>query len=468
MTTETKKFNERLGGHLTELLECAGISGKLATPRLLYGLTAEFPCVAVVGLGESAEQTVDDAENVHQGRENVRHAVASGVTALRDVQCSHVTVEPTEHAEASAEGAHLALWSYDELKAEADRQRPVQLSCAGGDSELWRRGALKASGQNLARTLMEAPANYLTPTLFSLSRRPCLRCRWEVVVRDEAWIRQRGMGAFLSVSRGSAEPPRFLELSYSGAGAGAAPLAVVGKGVTFDSGGISLKPAKNMDTMRADMGGAACTVGVLYAAAQLGLAANLRAFIPLCENMPGSRATKPGDVVTAMNGKTVQVDNTDAEGRLILADALCYAQECRPRAMLNMATLTGAISVALGSAAVGVFTNSTAAWHQLRAAGTNTGDRVWRMPLWKHYTKSMKECRLADLNNIGSATGGGACTAAAFLQEFVAEDLPWLHVDIAGTMENTTDVPYLSKGMSGRPTRTVLEFAEAICQQGSR
>jgi len=240
---------------------------------------------------------------------------------------------------------------------------------------------------------------------------------------------------------------------------------VSGKGVTFDTGGISLKPANKMDKMRADMGGAACTAGVLYAAARLRLPVNLRAFIPLCENMPGGRATKPGDVVTAMNGKTIQVDNTDAEGRLILADALCYAQQCQPRAVLDMATLTGAISVALGSAAVGVFTNSSAAWRHLRAAGSNTGDRVWRMPVWRQYTDAMTECDLADLNNIGATSGGGSCTAAAFLKEFIAEGTPWLHLDIAGTMENTKDVPYLSKGMSGRPTRTVLEFAEAICGQ---
>ncbi|KAF0307812.1 Cytosol aminopeptidase [Amphibalanus amphitrite] len=439
LTEEAGKFNKKTGGRLDEMLQCASVTGKLSESRLLFGLTPEFPAVAVVG----------------------------GVRALREVRCSHVTVEPAGEPEASAEGAHLALWAYDELKAEKSRQKPVELSCTDGDSEPWRRGVHRAAGQNLARTLMEMPANHLTPTLFcqrvseTMAGLPV-----EVTVRDEAWIRQNNMGAFLSVARGSVEPPRLLELSYSGAASDSAPLAIVGKGVTFDSGGISLKPSNKMDKMRADMGGAACTAGVLYAAARLGLTANLRAFIPLCENMPGGRATKPGDVVTAMSGKTIQVDNTDAEGRLILVDAMWYAQQvCRPRAMLDMATLTGAMAVALGTGAVGVFTNSTAAWRHLRAAGSATGDRVWRMPLWKHYTKSMTKCDLADLNNIGGATGGGSCTAAAFLKEFVSEDLPWLHLDIAGTMENSADdVPYLPKGMSGRPTRTVLQFAETLCR----
>ncbi|XP_043221691.1 cytosol aminopeptidase-like isoform X3 [Amphibalanus amphitrite] len=473
LTEEAGKFNKKTGGRLDELLQCASVTGKLSESRLLFGLTPEFPAVAVVGLGDRHRQDVDHAEDVHAGRENVRTAVAGGVRALREVRCSHVTVEPAGEPEASAEGAHLALWAYDELKAEKSRQKSVELSCTDGDSEPWRRGVHRAAGQNLARTLMEMPANHLTPTLFcqrvseTMAGLPV-----EVTIRDEAWIRQNNMGAFLSVARGSVEPPRLLELSYSGAASDSAPLAIVGKGVTFDSGGISLKPSNKMDKMRADMGGAACTAGVLYAAARLGLAANLRAFIPLCENMPGGRATKPGDVVTAMSGKTIQVDHTDFEGRLILVDAMWYAQQvCKPRAMLDMATLTYDMVVALGSAAVGVFTNSTAAWRHLRAAGSATGDRVWRMPLWRHYTNYMTDCELADLNNIGTMAGpgmcwpGGACSAAAFLREFVSEDLPWLHLDIAGTMENSADdVRYLPKGMSGRPTRTVLQFAETLCR----
>jgi len=241
----------------------------------------------------------------------------------------------------------------------------------------------------------------------------------------------------------------------------------VGKGITFDSGGISIKPSANMDEMRADMGGAACVLSAVYTAARLKLPVNIIALMPLCENMPSGRATKPGDVHTAMNGKTIQIDNTDAEGRLILSDALCYAETFQPHGIIDMATLTGAMMVALGSSATGVFTNSKVFWEAMHQAGGRTGDRVWRMPLFKHYTKQVTECHLADVNNIGtSGRYGGACTAAAFLKEFVKNE-NWMHMDIAGVMSNSSDVPYLGKGMSGRPTRTVAEFLSIIQKKRS-
>lgn len=186
---------------------------------------------------------------------------------------------------------------------------------------------------------------------------------------------------------------------------------------------------------------------------------------PLCENMPSGKANKPGDVVRAKNGKTIQVDNTDAEGRLILADALCYAHSFKPRAIINAATLTGAVDVALGSAAAGVFTNSDWLWERLQKASIVTGDRVWRMPLFQHYTKQITECALADLNNVGKySRSGGACTAAAFLREFVTAD-HWAHLDIAGVMTNKDEIPYLRKGMSGRPTRTLVEFVAGLASE---
>merc|ERR1719278_439548 len=304
---------------------------------------------------------------------------------------------------------------------------------------------------------MEAPANYLTPSQF------CAEVETElaglpvsVVARDE------GMGSFLSVSRGSAEPPKFLELHYNGAEAESQPVVLVGKGVTFDTGGISLKPPAKMDAMRADMGGAATVTASFKAAAKLGLKANIIALIPLTENMPGGKATKPGDVVTAMNGMTIQVDNTDAEGRLILADALCYADTLKPRLVMDVATLTGAISVALGAGAAGVYSKRTEDWETLSECGARAGDRVWRMPLWKLYNEKMKKSALADLNNISLSPGGGSCTAAAFLS--LSPSCPaWLHLDIAGVMDNSAgDVKYLSNGMSGRPTRTIVHYLQQL------
>merc|ERR1712025_458085 len=264
-----------------------------------------------------------------------------------------------------------------------------------------------------------------------------------------------GMGSFLSVSRGSIEPAKFLEMRYDGGG-DSKPVVLVGKGVTFDTGGISIKPSAKMDAMRADMGGAATVMATMKAVATMGMKVNLVVLIPLTENMPGGAATKPGDVVTAMNGKTIQVDNTDAEGRLILADALCYADTFSPRVVLDVATLTGAMSVALGAGATGVFSSSSQEYLRLESCGVSSGDRVWRMPLWSHYEEKMKKSPLADLNNISLTPGGGSCTAAAFLKQFTTCP-SWLRLDIAGVMESDGE-PYLPSGMSGRPTRTLVKY----------
>lgn len=243
-------------------------------------------------------------------------------------------------------------------------------------------------------------------------------------------------------------------------------ITFVGKGVTFDTGGISIKPSAGMDAMRGDMGGAATTAAAMLGAARLakhdlGIASDqyLCCLTPLCENMPSGRATKPGDVVTAMNGKTIQVDNTDAEGRLILADALTYADKnLKSGEIIDAATLTGAMMIALGSGASGCFSRSDSMFANLEISGQETGDRMWRMPLFQLYNEKITKSPTADLNNIGPGRGGGACTAAAFLGEFV-ENENWCHVDIAGVMDSS-DCSYVGKGMSGRPTRTFLKYLE--------
>lgn len=245
-----------------------------------------------------------------------------------------------------------------------------------------------------------------------------------------------------------------------------------------------MKPSASMDEMRGDMGGAAAVVGTTLGIAKLKTPVNLKILIPLVENMPSGSATKPGDVFIARNGKTICVNNTDAEGRLILADALCYSGDFKPQWVLDVATLTGAMSVALGTAAtgrlhfiflahlllasnkkntyfLGVFSNSDNLYKILEDAGSQTGDRVWRMPLWKHYTKQVAENQSFDLNNISNKKGGGSCTAAAFLREFVPDKTDWMHLDIAGVMGVQDDTPYLHKGMTGRPTRTLIEFIVA-------
>jgi len=318
---------------------------------------------------------------------------------------------------------------------------------------------------------MEAPANLMTPQIFSETVKEKvdtwnLGDKVEVVVRDEQWIKDKKMGAFLSVSKGSEIPPILLEIHVNKPkdNPDAVPeICMVGKGVTFDTGGISIKPSAGMDAMRADMGGAATCVASTLGAAKLDKSGKYFVCLtPLCENMPSGSATKPGDVVTASNGKTIQVDNTDAEGRMILADTLIYAdKDLKAKRIIDAATLTGAMMVALGAGASGVFTRSQDIYDKLFDAAWHTGDRVWQMPMFNLYLEQMKKSPTADLNNIGGGRAGGACTAAAFLGEFV-ENSEWAHVDIAGVMDNKTEVPYLGAGMSGRPTRTFLKFLHEL------
>lgn len=461
-------FDRCVSGKLSELLKIAGAGLKKGKSRLFYGLHQDFPCVAVVCLGKDSEG-VCGAENWDSGKENIRQAVSAGCQILQELEVNHVEVDDCGDATSAAEGAVLGLFSYDQLKSKKKTKVTPQLH-GSADLDAWKKGVVYAESQNLARFLMEAPANHITPTVFANTIEEKVAPHAERVTvrkRSKAWIEEQQMGAFLSVARGSEEPPVFLELHYNGSpDSEQPPLLLVGKGITFDSGGISLKPSQSMDAMRADMGGAATVCSSIVAAAALKLPVNIVGLAPLCENMPSGRATKPGDVVTAKNGKTIQVDNTDAEGRLILADALCYGHTFNPRAIVNVATLTGAMDVALGSAATGVFTNSDWLWEQLHKASVVTGDRVWRMPLFKHYSKQVTDSQLADLNNIGKySRSGGACTAAAFLREFVSAP-HWAHLDIAGVMSNKDEVPYLRKGMSGRPTRTLVELAARLAHSG--
>lgn len=466
-TEAAAAFDRSISGKLSEMLSISGPPLKKNKSRIFYGLHQDFPSVVVVGLGKS-DTGVCGKENWDNCKENIRAAVSAGCRQLQDLEVAHVEVDPCGDGQSAAEGAVLGLFEYDELKTKK-KVRVTSQPYGSVDSAAWQKGVLYGDGQNLARQLMEAPANHITPTVFANTIEQKLSPfahKVAVHKRPQSWIESEQMGAFLSVSKGSEEPPIFLELHYKGSlDSAQPPLVLVGKGITFDSGGISLKPSAGMDAMRADMGGAATVCSAIVTAVALKLPINIIGLAPLCENMPSGKANKPGDVVRAKNGKTIQIDNTDAEGRLILADALCYAHSFKPRAIINAATLTGAIDVALGSAAAGVFTNSDWLWERLHKASIVTGDRVWRMPLFQHYTKQITECALADLNNVGKySRSGGACTAAAFLREFVTAD-HWAHLDIAGVMTNKDEVPYLRKGMSGRPTRTLVEFAAGLASE---
>lgn len=313
----------------------------------------------------------------------------------------------------------------------------------------------KAIGEatNFVRDLGNRPANHCTPTHLADDAVALAEGSktLSVTIHDEAKMQELGMGAFLSVTAGSDQPAKLIELEYLGADKEAAPYVLVGKGVTFDTGGISIKPASGMDEMKFDMCGAATVLGVVKAVEELQLPVNLIGLVAAVENMPGGDATKPGDIVTTMSGKTIEVLNTDAEGRLVLCDTLTYAQKFDPKLMIDIATLTGACIVALGAHASGLYSNDDKLAEQLLEAGQTTGDRAWRMPLWKDYTKQL-ESNFADLANIGGAKAGSV-TAACFLQEFVGKT-PWAHLDIAGTA-------WLQggrKGATGRPAELLIQF----------
>jgi leucyl aminopeptidase len=368
-----------------------------------------------------------------------------------------------EFASAAVEGAILGDFEPDRHKTGNDKTALASFTvvCPNGTADLDAavlRGQVLAESQNFTRALANEPANLLTPLKMAAAAREMaqeqgLEC--EVLERGD--LERLGMGALLGVAQGSAEPPALIVLRYRPpAAASAAHLGLVGKGVTFDTGGISIKPSEGMEKMKYDMCGGAAMIGAMRAIAQLKPPLAVTAFIPCVENMPGSRAQRPGDIVTAMSGKTIEVLNTDAEGRLILADALAYARRLGCTHLVDAATLTGAIVVALGHIYTGVFSNNDAMRDRVLRAARAEGERMWPMPLDDEYKEGLKS-PFADLANIGTRWGG-AITAAIFLKEF-AEDTPWVHLDIAGTAYLDEPQPNMPKGPTGLPVRTLVRLA---------
>ncbi|KAJ2889381.1 hypothetical protein IWW38_004748 [Coemansia aciculifera] len=442
--------------------------------------------IAVVGLGTS--DTAIDSEVV-------RMAVANGIKQLKKsntISKIHVCQMPCAHA--AGEAATLASYAFTGFKTEKKQGEGEELSSAlaiesseSNDAAKWEAGRTYAEAQNYARALMATPANYMTPTIFAERVHSDLGALPNVTVNvyDEQWARDQRMGGLLAVSRGSDEPLQFVEIIYRGlSNEGPVDLALVGKGITFDTGGYSLKLGKNMDLMKGDMGGGATVVAAMRAIAQLRLPVNIVATVPLCENMVSGRATKVSDVYTSRAGLTVEVMNTDAEGRVVLADALHYTVDVHcPRTVVDVATLTGAMVVALGEVYTGVFTPSPELWRRIQQASEVTDEPVWRMPLHDRWDAMLKS-EIADLSNIGCKGEAGACTAAAFLRRFVKdpatatpaptgaamrdqnnddESSPrWAHLDIAGPMESSSSDGYHHQGMSGRPTRLLIELAKQL------
>ncbi|TCK19008.1 aminopeptidase A [Thiogranum longum] len=365
-------------------------------------------------------------------------------------------------AQQLAAASEDAVYRFDELKSDPKPpKRPLRrLSVVSADGEELdtiregiQAGAAVAHGMNLARTLGNRPGNYCTPSdladqALSLKNDfPSLK----VQVLEEKDMEKLGMGALLSVSRGSREPARLIVMQYNGGKKGDKPTVLVGKGVTFDSGGISLKPGAAMDEMKFDMCGAASVFGTVAAVVEMALPINLVGIVPSTENMPDGLATKPGDIVTSMSGQTIEVLNTDAEGRLILCDALTYAEKFNPDVVIDVATLTGACVIALGKHATGLFSNDQPLADKLLSAGQTTGDRAWQMPLWDEYDEQLSS-NFADMGNIGGRDAG-SITAACFLARYT-KDYRWAHLDIAGVAWKSGK----DKGATGRPVPLLTQF----------
>lgn len=371
---------------------------------------------------------------------------------------------------AIAEGVYLSLYHFDQHKSQDEENPPPRIKevvfLAPPKAKLPRvknsidRAETISQAVWATRDLILQPSNTATPTFLAdaarkMARKHKITCR----VLGKKEMQELKMGALLGVARGSREEPKFIILEYLKGKKKQAPVVIVGKGITFDTGGISLKPGPGMDEMKMDMSGGAVTIGALQAVASLGLPVNVVGLVPASENMPDGSAIKPGDVLKSMSGKTIEVLNTDAEGRLILADALTYAARYKPRAVIDLATLTGACVVALGSQACAVIGNHPRLIEKIRESGTVTGERAWELPLWEEYEKAMKS-DIADLKNISAPkVGAGTITGAAFLKAF-AGDQPWAHLDIAGTSWSSEEKPYIPKGASGFGVRLLLHYLE--------
>lgn len=373
-----------------------------------------------------------------------------------------------EYTQALVEGLQLAGYVFDELKSSEKKNEVTNIhfaSKAAKDKavkEAFQQGTILAACTNFAKRLGDLPGNYMTPTILAEETIKAAKgTALKVTAWDKKRIEKEKMGGLLGVAQGSAQEPRFIVMEYFGGAKTKKPVAFVGKGLTFDTGGISIKPGAKMEEMKYDMGGGAAVIGTMLAIAQLKLKINAIAFVPATENMPGSRATKPGDIHTARNGKTFEVNNTDAEGRLILSDALCYASEQKPAAIIDAATLTGAMVVALGNIHTGYFTRNSALKTKIEKAANESGELVWNMPLVDAHVKDMKGT-FADLSNISSAGGAGSATAAAFLEQFVDSEIPWAHFDVAGTAWACGNrLSYCTpKGATGVMVRTFVEVAK--------
>lgn len=440
-----KAFSRKFSGKMNEVILMPSPSG----------IKPEW--IALTGMGKIAEVS---AERLRQAGGKTASALAA--RGMKKISLSTGVISSLGLSPADfAEGCLLGQYSFTKYRKEDDRSEIKSLTILAKplkdlrDRIGWLRTL--SSAVHFSRDLVNTPSNDMTPSRLATAARSLTRKGVSVKVLEKKDCHRLGMGAFLAVAKGSNEPPKFIIVEYKGSST--VPLVLIGKSITFDSGGISLKPADGMEKMKYDMAGGAAVLGAIKAVSEAGLPVHIIGILPATENLPGGSATRPGDIVKAISGKTIEITNTDAEGRLVLADAIGYAARLKPRAVLDIATLTGACSIALGNEAMAMMGNDRRLLDQIRASSEATYERAWEMPLFDEYKDYLKS-DFADINNTGGRTGS-LVTSAYFLKEF-AGDIPWVHLDIAGTAWVEKERPYIPKGASGIGVRLISHFIKEM------
>lgn len=463
----TGAVDQALSGVITELIASGDVSGKPGKVGIIHPRgTIPAKRVLVVGLGKRSGFNL----------EGVRKAAAVGIKKARELKSDHVAtivhgagvagLDVSAASQATIEGSLLALYQYDApKKADGSKHSIDQLTIVEFDSSKIEVigagigvGTAVATATNLARDLVNMPPNVATPARLAQTAQEIAEAHsFNITIGDRAWAAEHKMGAFLAVAQGAGYEPKFIVLEHNADRTDLPTIVLVGKGVTFDTGGISIKPTANMGAMKSDMGGAAAVLGTMKAVGLLDIPLRVIGITPATENMPDANAYRPADVITASNGVTIEIISTDAEGRMILADSLVYAERYNPTAVIDLATLTGACVVALGEGmAAGLFSNDNQLQQRLVEAGTHTHERVWPMPLWDDYKEAIKT-DVADIKNSGGRFGG-VSTSAKFLEQFV--NYEWAHLDIAGMALSSKATPYAPKGGTGFGVRLLTELLQ--------
>lgn len=454
------ELDKRIGGVLASLVENGEFVGKAGESAYVHN-TGEMKArrLLLLGAGKQADFTADNVRRMAgTAARNLRGKKARTFAFLRRSE-----LPIGDSAQAATEGALWSLFDADKYHTSDKTESHLEtMILATGDGNLdvvksgIERGRVIAEAANFGRDVINEPSNVMTPTALAQKAEELAKdYGLELDVLDEAQMKDLGMGSLLGVAQGSAEPAKMIVLRYTPKANSDETIAIVGKGVTFDTGGISIKPADGMEKMKYDMAGGATTLAAMRAIAQLKPSVNVLGIVPAVENMPGGRAQRPGDVVRAMTGKTIEVINTDAEGRLILADAVAYARKLGATKIVDLATLTGAVSIALGDVYVAILGNNQEWIDAVIEAGRKSGEKLWQLPLDKEYREQIKS-EIADIKNVGGRKAG-TITGAYFIREFV-EDTPWVHLDIAGTAWNDSNKPYLAVGPTGVCVRTLVNL----------